>query len=128
MDLRGVRKTIGTNIRGMRKEQNLTLGDLAKHLGVSYQQVQKYELGRNSVSAEKLVLIAKVFGCSMDRLCDLNSPGSHSIGAGILVSKFQRIESPELRGIASELLALFADWPEMKSQRNPESTPAGIDD
>lgn len=42
--------------------------DLAAHLGVSYQQVQKYETGQNRIGAAKLSAIAKFLGCSIEDL------------------------------------------------------------
>jgi transcriptional regulator with XRE-family HTH domain len=32
----------------------LTQSDVADHLGISFQQIQKYELGRNRISASRL--------------------------------------------------------------------------
>ncbi|MEO5913348.1 MAG: helix-turn-helix transcriptional regulator [Luteolibacter sp.] len=37
-----------------------TLNEFSKLLGVSYQQVQKYEKGTNRIPIDKLVLTAKV--------------------------------------------------------------------
>ncbi len=42
--------------------------DLAAHLSVSYQQVQKYETGQNRIGAAKLFAIAKFLGCSIEDL------------------------------------------------------------
>ena len=38
------------------------MGALGKIIGVSYQQVQKYELGSNAVSPAKLVALSQAFG------------------------------------------------------------------
>lgn len=47
-------RQVGARIRVGRKLRGMSLQDLAKALKVSYQQVQKYELGRNRVSAGRL--------------------------------------------------------------------------
>ena len=50
---------MGTRIRVRRMEKGISQSDLGKQLGVSFQQVQKYERGSNRVSAPRLEQIAK---------------------------------------------------------------------
>ena len=50
---------IGIALRFRRKELGLSQADLAKALGVAYQQVQKYEEGSSRISASRLSEIAK---------------------------------------------------------------------
>jgi transcriptional regulator with XRE-family HTH domain len=45
---------VGARIRLRRKEMGISQTDLADVLGLSFQQVQKYERGSNRVSASKL--------------------------------------------------------------------------
>ena len=49
---------IGTRINTARKSKHLTLAKLANQIGVSYQQLQKYEKGHNRISACKLLHLA----------------------------------------------------------------------
>ena len=51
---------VGIRIRKRRLELGLTQQELAAKLGLSYQQVQKYETGANRISAGRLWAIAKV--------------------------------------------------------------------
>ena len=51
---------IGNRIRQARLSQNLTQSDLAERLGLSFQQVQKYETGSNRISSSRLWLLAKI--------------------------------------------------------------------
>lgn len=53
---------LGERIRKKRKAMNLTQRDLAKHLGISVQQMQKYESGRNRISAVNLLSIENLIG------------------------------------------------------------------
>ncbi len=50
---------VGDRVRNLRILQNMTQSDLAKHLGLSFQQLQKYETGDNRISASKLYIIAR---------------------------------------------------------------------
>jgi len=47
-------KDIGTKIKGRREDLKLTQTKLGKHCGVTFQQVQKYEKGKNGCSAFRL--------------------------------------------------------------------------
>lgn len=55
---------VGRRVRHMRILKNLTQEELGERIGVSYQQVQKYETGANRVSASKLYWIAAEFDVS----------------------------------------------------------------
>ena len=48
----------GKRVKARRIKQNMSQQDLAAVLGVSFQQVQKYEKGTNRLNANRLVLIA----------------------------------------------------------------------
>lgn len=52
---------VGKKIRHVRKTAGLSMVELAEKLGISYQQVQKYEIGANRVSAGILYEIACLF-------------------------------------------------------------------
>ena len=53
---------IGSLIREMRKAAGMSQMRLADKIGVSYQQVQKYEKGASKLSVPRLMQIADVFG------------------------------------------------------------------
>ena len=62
---------VGKNIRYLRKSKKLTQTDVGQAIGVSFQQVQKYENGKNGLHSYNLKQIAnKVFNVSMDVLAD----------------------------------------------------------
>lgn len=50
---------VGQRIRAFRKEANLSQTKLANLIGVTFQQVQKYERGTNRVGAGRLTQIAQ---------------------------------------------------------------------
>jgi transcriptional regulator with XRE-family HTH domain len=51
---------VGEKIRELRTAQNLTLSELGQELGISHQQLQKYETGTNRLSAGMLASVARV--------------------------------------------------------------------
>lgn len=55
-----VDKEIGATIKAIRRTNGLSQSALAEKLGVTFQQVQKYEKGTNRVSVASLITICKV--------------------------------------------------------------------
>lgn len=51
---------VGKQLKALRTLRGLTQTDIANCVDLSFQQVQKYELGRNRVSASKLFEICKM--------------------------------------------------------------------
>lgn len=56
---------VGVRLRMRRREAGLTQAALAEALGLTFQQIQKYERGVNRVSASKLFEAAHVLGVSV---------------------------------------------------------------
>lgn len=52
---------VGHRVRHIRILCDLTQEELGEKIGVSYQQIQKYETGANRISASKLYAIATTF-------------------------------------------------------------------
>lgn len=63
---------LGTNIRYLRQQKNMTQDQLADFLGVSYQAVSKWETDANSPDISLLPKIAKFFEVSLDTLFSEN--------------------------------------------------------
>lgn len=53
-------KYIGFQIKRRRLLLGLTLSDIAFHIGITFQQVQKYEKGINTISASMLYYFSKI--------------------------------------------------------------------
>ncbi len=54
-------KVVGQRIKARRQSLRMTQTQLAEQIGVTFQQVQKYENGSNRVSAARLWQIAEAF-------------------------------------------------------------------
>ena len=61
---------IGQRIRERRRAIGQSQQQLAEHLGISFQQVQKYERGANRVSFSRLVEVASALRCSLNDLAE----------------------------------------------------------
>jgi transcriptional regulator with XRE-family HTH domain len=59
---------IGASIRAHRLIAGMSQSELAEQLGVSFQQVQKYEKGANRVGAGRLPQIAEIFNIPIGAL------------------------------------------------------------
>jgi len=55
-----VDRTIGRNVRVYRVAKGLSQSDLANQLGISFQQLQKYEKGTNRIGSGRLLKIAQI--------------------------------------------------------------------
>jgi transcriptional regulator with XRE-family HTH domain len=106
-DANTVDRQVGERMRRRRILLGLTQDQLADALGISYQQIQKYETGANRVSAGRLAQIAEVlevqpgwfFGAA-----EKTEPAGGSSRAVIdLVRNFSRIEDERVR---THLMAL----------------------
>lgn len=80
-------RLIGQNIRAHRLSSGLTQTELGRAIGISFQQVQKYEDGRNRISASRLYHVAEALGVPLatffinrasDRIHCLESPPENS--------------------------------------------------
>lgn len=53
---------VGKKIKQMRALRRLSQTDVAQKLNLSFQQIQKYEIGSNRVAASRLYELSKIFG------------------------------------------------------------------
>ena len=57
-------KVIGQKIRELRNRWGLSQSELAERIGISFQQIQKYEKGSSRISVMRLQQIAEALGAS----------------------------------------------------------------
>jgi transcriptional regulator with XRE-family HTH domain len=65
-------RVVAANVRRLRTEQKMTLSELGLQLGISHQQLQKYETGANRFSAGMLFETAKTLGVTPNELFEGN--------------------------------------------------------
>jgi transcriptional regulator with XRE-family HTH domain len=67
---------VGHRIRERRRHLGLSQGDLARALGITFQQVQKYERGANRVSMSRAVEAAQTLGVTVSWFLIGSEPGN----------------------------------------------------
>ncbi len=112
---------LGSRIRLRRRELGLSQDQLAREVGITFQQVQKYEHGTNRVSFSRLVEIAIALRCAATELIgDLDQPGSttgfnrhvaslNAPGAAELLEAYSAIEAPRHRRAILNLARQLAE-------------------
>jgi transcriptional regulator with XRE-family HTH domain len=81
-------------IRNLRFKKNMTQAELASQIGVTFQQVQKYESGANRVSASRLSQIATVLDVEVAELFGTNPMSKITTPSkmlGELIAKFEKL-------------------------------------
>jgi transcriptional regulator with XRE-family HTH domain len=78
-----VDRLVGQNIRIFRTAKGMSQTELGAAVGVTFQQVQKYEKGANRVGASRLVQIAQVLGVPASRLLDDAAGGGKTGGPAL---------------------------------------------
>lgn len=127
---------IGDRVRRRRTLLGLTQEQLADALGISYQQVQKYETGANRVTAGRLYQIALCLQCDVaffydelggfsrtDRDDDVALLNVSSRAVIELVRAFQSIESDSLRASLLNLARNIAAEPQAPSPSEDHDIP-----
>jgi transcriptional regulator with XRE-family HTH domain len=108
---------IGKNLRHRRRLLGLSQEAVGSYLGITYQQMQKYEVGKNEISCAKMLRLAALFKCSLNELCidgldeatALSVEPLHSRHAYPLIADFNRIQSHAVREKICRLVQTLAD-------------------
>jgi transcriptional regulator with XRE-family HTH domain len=97
---------IGARVRALREHRRMSQTALGDYIGVTFQQVQKYERGKNRISASVLFKIAKAFevhpadffeGLQADQSEDDSWALASDPQAIDLMASFNEIQSAEIR-------------------------------
>ena len=61
---------IARGIKHQRHKNDMTQSELADKLGVNQSMIALYESGNRTPSVDTLIMIADIFKCSLDELCE----------------------------------------------------------
>ena len=109
---------IGERIRARRNQIQMSQDDLGQALGVSFQQIQKYEKGINRISSGRLTELATTLQCSVtdlvggaDKTSAKSTPFSRYVASkeGVaIINAMAKISSPALRRHVINLVETLA--------------------
>src|ERR1043166_4180563 len=89
-----VDRLVGQNVRIFRKAKGLSQTKLGTALGVTFQQIQKYENGSNRVGSGRLAAIAKVLNVPVDRFFQNRTTGAQAAASNATDVVSDLIASP----------------------------------
>jgi transcriptional regulator with XRE-family HTH domain len=107
---------IGTLMRQRRHELGLTLEELASHLGVTCQQVQRYECGKNRLNVENIQGISEALNVPVSyfftpvhpqvvgELCSSQLDATEQI----LLERFRRVSNGVVREMVVRIVGIVA--------------------
>lgn len=104
-------RKLGQRVRSRRLEIGMSQERLAELLGVTFQQVQKYEKGVNRIAASRLYDIASALQQPVSRFFEGLSQGR---AAGVAEAKQDYIDDALATPEGSQLMSVFAS---IKNQR-----------
>jgi len=107
-------RCLGQRLRDFRRTRRLTLQQVAADVGVTYQQIQKYEAGSDRLSASMLFALSGVLGVPVDMFYqrtladDIRAIAAQrgiddAQDALLLADNFARIDNPDVRRLVKEL-------------------------
>ncbi len=94
-----VKIEMGVALKGLRLSRSLILGQVASSIGISHQQLNKYERGDNMISSPRLVVLAEYFSV----------PVSYFFGN-------KNINTNQLSYTALEVASLFNELPKVEKK------------
>jgi transcriptional regulator with XRE-family HTH domain len=101
---------LGARIRELRRARGDTQASLGERVGLTYQQVQKYENGANRISALMLIKLAQALNTTVDELLSSVEPATPDVSeVERLLDAFARIQSAKKRTLVLQLVEAFAD-------------------
>lgn len=118
---------IGARVRARRRMLGLSQTALGEELGVTFQQVQKYERGVNRISGSTLIRVARVLGVPAGSLLGDDEAASGEPpawaylmqpGVAETVEALAGLKSPQVRRQIVALARAFAD------SNNEDDTPS----
>ncbi len=105
---------VGAKLREFRTAHGMSQQSVASQIGVTFQQLQKYERGTNRISASKLWALAKIFRVGVSAFFEGidtdEEPAPLLDRAGeSMLRAYRRIEDPNLRRKAAGLVRALAN-------------------
>ena len=115
-EMRSMDAIIGHQMKYIRQVFKKTQKDVAEHLGISFQQLQKYETGYNKISASRLLKVAQYYNIDIKYFYNLDdslsrnqsTPVTLSLKEIRLVQAYNSIADEELKETTFQLVRAAA--------------------
>lgn len=108
-------RDIGSKLRSLRRLRGMTQHQLGSRLGVSFQQVQKYEQGMSRMTVARLCQLSEVFQVPLHAWVGSGEPDAPQEGAAPgdrmllkLIASYRLIPSPKKRALLCAVAREFA--------------------
>ncbi len=107
-------KHVGQRLRDRRRTLDLSQQDIAKILGISYQQVQKYECGLNRISAGRLFMLGHIMHVPVSYFYDGLPPAEEMLlgridMSDVMVPDVEALPNANIRDALSDLVRAIRD-------------------
>lgn len=112
-----VDKMVGKRLKERRLFMGLSQMELSSQIGVSFQQLQKYEKGKNRISAGKLFYVAKILNTEISYFYSDEEQSQQQLNEDIfgqtieqrkeayqLLSSFSKIKDPKIRELIYQFI------------------------
>ncbi len=77
-------------IKDIREDREIKQEDVAKYLGIKQTQYSRYELGKNTMSIQRYMALAKYYNVSIDYLSGLTDTPKTLDGSPYIINKKSR--------------------------------------
>lgn len=92
-EFRGINENLGHILRATRKRRGVSQMELAEKIGVSYQQIQKYEYGSSQLTVSRLRQIAEALGVPVKIMFNCESAIADGNNCSCLSEKEKKVIS-----------------------------------
>lgn len=107
-----VDKLVGKNIRIFRLAKGISQTEVGEAIGVTFQQVQKYENGTNRVGSSRLAKLSKVLDVPINRFFDTGTVSADGPVSGKIVTDLLSVP------YAVRMLKALASIPDNETRRS----------
>lgn len=107
-------RTLGARLRYLRKLRRISQQQLGEGIGCTYQQVQKYERGINSIKTHTMLAITRTLGIGFDELFDeAKAPRTDRMPQDQqqLLDSYNRLPEPQQRAMLAVATSMRGPQP-----------------
>lgn len=97
---------LGARVRALRLMQKMTLTEVANVLGVTQQQLQKYETGKNRITVYRLEQLSQLYGVEVQTFFEQKAAISHE--ANKWHNVWAKLAEPAKQALALEMAEAIA--------------------